>query len=93
MQIAKLLVVAGLGGCVSTHSTAGTFVTDVRVRDGQLEVERCKLALDVVHRDGLRMLLFPLMVVGSDAGGVFTRRTPEVGKCTTTSTQMLAGAS
>jgi hypothetical protein len=88
--IIELAAAVGLTtGCVSTRSSAGSFVTDVRVEGDQLQVERCRLDVEVSHRDGLRFLLFPLMVVSPDGGGLFTRRSPEVSKCATTGAVMV----
>jgi hypothetical protein len=92
--ISTLVTVLGLAaaGCATTRSSPGSFVTDVRIRGDQLEVERCRLDVEVVNRDALRLLLFPLMAVSDDGGGVFTRRVPEVSKCGTQSAPVLGPA-
>jgi hypothetical protein len=76
-------------GCASTRSSAGSFVTDVRIEGDQLKVDRCRLGLQVTNRDALRLLLFPLMAIDRDGGGLFTRRTPEATRCSSYETKML----
>lgn len=83
--------IALIAGCATSRSSAGSFVTDVRVDGNKLAVERCRLDVEVVDRDVLRFLLFPLMPFTKDGAGLFTQRTPMVSRCATTSTQILAG--